>query len=385
MQKELLQEALHSPEPMPLHAKLREAMRVQIEDGLLQPGELLPSERALREMLDVSRSTVRQAINALIQDGLLQSVPGKGTFVLVRSVGYDSQGLIALIVSRPNFHFFYPQLAAAFETSVREAKYGLIMSLHDDRVDVLLDRIDELVRGQSVAALALTPPRFGDLSLVTAKAQKLGLPLVFIGRTADSQPFDAVSVDNVQIGLRATQHLLDLGHERILHIGFTDYSTGRERAAGYRQAMEAAGLGHQIDIRPIPEHHVALSGSLDEDSNIRIAQPARQLATEILSRPDRPTAIFCFNDVTAMGAYKAARDLGLAIPEALSLISVDNLPTVLHFEVPLTTFGLPGAELGRQAADLLLNQIRRTGTVPPRHLLLPAQFMPRQSTQPPAA
>jgi DNA-binding LacI/PurR family transcriptional regulator len=383
MQKELLQEALRSPEPLPLHAKLREAMRLQIEDGLLKPGELLPSERALREMLNVSRSTVRQAINALIQEGLLLSVPGKGTFVLARAEPVNGRGLVALIVSRPNFHFFYPQLAASFETAVREAKYGLVMSLHSDQADVLLERIDELVQTQPLAALALIPPRFGDLSKVVAKVQTLGLPCVFIGRTAGNQPVDSVSVDNVGIGLRATQHLIDLGHRRILHIGFTDYSTGIERASGYRQAMEAAGLARYIDVRPIPEHHVLLSSDgLDEDSNIRIAQPARQLATEILSSPERPSAIFCFNDVTAMGVYKAARDLAIAIPEELSLISVDNLPTVLHFEVPLSTFALPGAELGRQAAELLLGQMRTGDGHRPRQLLLPAQFMPRQSTQP---
>jgi DNA-binding LacI/PurR family transcriptional regulator len=297
----------------------------------------------------------------------------------------NGRGLIALIVSRPNFHFFYPQLAAAFETTIRKANFGLIMSLHSDRVDVLLERLDELTQAQSIAGLALAPPRFGDLNRVVAKAKQLNLPLVFIGRTPDSQPVDAVSVDNVQIGLRATQHLIDLGHKRILHIGFTDYSTGIERAEGYRQAMTAARLAEFIDIRPIPEHHIAPSGDgIDEDSNIRIAQPARQLATEILATGNRPTAIFCFNDVTAMGVYKAARDLAIAIPQQLSLVSVDNLPTVLHFEVPLNTFALPGAELGRQGADLLLDQLRgiRTGQ---RQLLLPAQFMPRQSAAAPAA
>jgi DNA-binding LacI/PurR family transcriptional regulator len=385
MQTELLQQALQSRQPLPLHAKLREALRLQIEDGLLQPGALLPSERILGETLGVSRSTVRQAINALIQDGLLQSVPGKGTFVLARTEAANGRGLIALIVSRPNFHFFYPQLAAAFEMAVRKANYGLIMSLHGDQVDILLERLDELTQAQSIAGIALAPPRFGDLNRVVAKAKQLGLPLVFIGRNPGNQPIDAVSVDNVQIGMRATQHLIDLGHRRILHIGFTDYSTGIERAEGYRQAMTAAGLAEHIDIRPIPEHRIASgSDSFNEDPNIRVAQPARQMATEILATGDRPTAIFCFNDVTAMGVYKAARDLDIAIPQQLSLVSVDNLPTVLHFEVPLTTFALPGAELGHQGAGLLLDQLRGVPQTTHRQLLLPAQFMPRQSAESPA-
>lgn len=372
MNLDALKSAIQSPHPLPLHAKLRDALLHQIEDGRLQAGELLPSERVLSDALNVSRSTVRQAVGALIQAERLQSVPGKGTFVLAKTY-INGRGQIALIVSRPNFHFFYPQLAAAFETAVRQAGYGLVMSLHNDRVETLLERLDELVQAQSLAGIALVPPRFGDLAQVVAKVKSLGVPLVFIGRTAQTHSVPSVAVDNVQIGLRATQHLIQLGHTHILHIGFTDYSTGIERADGYRQAMTEAGLSELIDIRPITEP------PSNDDVNIRIAQPARQLAAEILAAENRPTAIFCFNDVTAMGVYKAARDLDIAIPDQLSLVSVDNLPTVLHFEVPLTTFALPSTELGQQAADLLLNQLRGTTESPHQQLQLPAQFMPRQS------
>lgn len=372
MQIDALQTAIQSPQPLPLHAKLREALLRQIEDGRLKAGELLPSERVLSDTLNVSRSTVRQAVRALIQAGRLQSVPGKGTFVLAQTVG-SGRGQIALIVSRPNFHFFYPQLAAAFETTIRQANYGLVMSLHNDRVETLLLRLEELAQSQSLAGIALVPPRFGDLAQVVAKVKSIGVPLIFIGRST-TQPISSVAVDNVQIGLRATQHLLELGHKHILHIGFTDYSTGIERAEGYRQAMTAAGLRELIDIRPIPEPN----GS-DDDVNVRIAEPARQLATKILTADNPPTAIFCFNDVTAMGVYKAARDLDIAIPQQLSLVSVDNLPTILHFEVPLTTFAQPSTELGQQAAELLLAQLRTQSESVSQQLLLPARFMPRQS------
>ncbi len=372
MNLDALKSAIQSPHPLPLHAKLREALLRQIEDGQLPAGALLPSERILREALNVSRSTVRQAIHALVQAGRLQSVPGKGTFVLAET-STSGLGQIALIVSRPNFHFFYPQLAAAFETAVRQAGYGLVMSLHNDRVETLLERLDELVQAQSLAGIALVPPRFGDLAAVVAKVKRIGVPLVFIGRTANTQSAPSVAVDNVQIGLRATQHLIELGHRHILYIGFTDYSTGIERAEGYRQAMTAAGLAELIDIRPIPESH-------SDDANIRIAEPARQLAAEILTAKNRSTAIFCFNDATAMGVYKAARDLAIAMPLQLSLVSVDNLPTILHFEVPLTTFALPSTELGERSADLLLAQLRGDASSKPQQLLLPAQFMPRQSS-----
>ncbi len=375
MQIERVRLALQSSDPQPLHAKLSAALHLQIKDGSLEPGKLLPSERILSNSLGVSRSTVRQAINGLIQKNLLQSVPGKGTFVLAQK-GAGGRGQIALIVSRPNFHFFYPQLAAAFETDVRQAGYGLVMSLHNDDADTLLERLDELLEAQSIAGFALVPPRFGALSRVVERLQEIAVPHVFVGRTSGDHPVATITVDNVQTGKRATQHLIELGHRRILHIGFSDYSTGNERAAGYRQAMTEAGLSAWIDIRMISEPMSS------DDAHDRIAHPVGLLAADILASDKRPTAIFCFNDLTALGVYKAARDLGIIIPDELSLVSVDNLPTVLHFEVPLTTFAQPGTEIGQQAADTLLEQLRGGVTSAPQKKLLPAQFMPRESAGP---
>ena len=82
-----------------------------------------------------------------------------------------------------------------------------------------------------------------------------------------------------------------------------------------------------------------------------------------------------------MGLYKAARELGLRIPHDLSLISVDNLPTVTHFEVPLTTFALPGGTIGQRGAELLLRRVAKE-PLGPQHYLLPVPLIRRDSTQP---
>ena len=130
-----IQAAVQSAVAAPLHQKLRNAIREQILDGTLQPGETLPSERAMKDHFGVSRATVRQAVTALIQDGYLQSVAGTGTFVLEPAQQSTSAGLIGLITSSPNFNFFYPQLTAAFNQRIRSAGYGLVMSLHDESAD----------------------------------------------------------------------------------------------------------------------------------------------------------------------------------------------------------------------------------------------------------
>lgn len=381
MNLEKLKSDFDSLAPAPLHAKLRDALLRQIEEKIVRPGDMFPSERQLQGLLDLSRPTIRQAINALIQQGLVQRVAGKGTFLLEPEVTRTPTGLIGLIVSRPNFHFFYPQLAAAFDEQVRQSNYGMVMSLHGDRADLLAEDVEGLLLSQHIVGLAITPPRFGSTERVINRLRRAGVPFVFIGRQNGDGLVDSVSPDNQQIGYRATRHLLDLGHRRIAHLGFSDYSTGQARLEGYQLAMAEAEMPPLFV--EISERLSATQGGInDVDPSERIAAPARDAAVSLLSRPDRPTAVFCFNDIVGMGVYKAGRDLNLRIPADLSLISVDNLPTMSHFEVPLTTFSLPGAEIGRQAANLLLRRIAGE-EMGPQHYMLPAPMIRRASTSAP--
>lgn len=380
MDLDRLKTEFESSAPAPLHSKLSDALLNQITDGTMQPGELLPSERQLHTLLTLSRPTIRQAINSLIQQGLVQRVPGKGTFVLEPETTRTPTGLIGLIVSRPNFHFFYPQLAAAFDDRVRQSNFGMVMAMHGDRADLLSEVIEGLLLTQHIVGLAITPPRFGDALRVIQRLRRAKVPFVFIGRQDTDVQVDSVAPDNQQIGYQATRHLIDLGHRRIAHLGFSDYSTGRSRLEGYQLAMAEAEL--PADFVEIPEHiSTGIAGIDDGDPSTRIAVPARETALALLARDKRPTAVFCFNDIVAMGIYKAAREMGLHIPRDLSLISVDNLPTLTHFEVPLSTFALPGAEIGRQGANLLLRRIAGE-EIGPQQYLLPAPMLRRSSTAP---
>lgn len=366
-----------SSAPAPLHAKLSDALLNQISDGTSQPGDILPSERQLHTLLNLSRPTIRQAINSLIQQGLVQRVPGKGTFVLEPEKTKTPTGLIGLIVSRPNFHFFYPQLAAAFDDRVRQSNFGMVMALHGDRADLLSEVIEGLLLSQHIVGLAITPPRFGNAMRVIQRLRRANVPFVFIGRQDADVQVDSVSPDNQQIGYQATRHLIDMGHRRITHLGFSDYSTGASRLEGYQLALAEAELSP--DFVEVPEHiSTGIAGIDDEDPSTRIAVPAHQAALEMLGRKERPTAVFCFNDMVALGVYKAARELGLRIPNDVSIVAVDNLPTLTHFEVPLTTFALPGGDIGRQGANLLLRRIAGE-EMGPQQYLLPAPMIRRAS------
>ncbi|MEL6524628.1 MAG: GntR family transcriptional regulator [Chloroflexota bacterium] len=372
-----IRDAVEAPTPAPLHQKLRDAIFEQIYDGTLQAGETLPSERAMKEHFSVSRATVRQAVNTLIQEGYLQSVAGTGTFVLEQSKKMTSAGLLGLVTSSPNFNFFYPQLTAAFNNRIRSAGYGLVMSLHSEDADTLAQITDELL-GQNVVGLAITPPRYGDITPILNRLRRQKIPVVLIGRSAE-QSFDVVATDNERIGYEATQYLLRQGHEHIAFVGLLDYSTGIERANGYKRALEEAG---------VPPHIVQIHENTTADDQNQtgaprehLVSPAETAAYQTWGRDDgipEPTAAFCFNDITAMGVYKALRNLQRRIPADVSLVSVDNLITVRHFEVPLTTFALPGEEIGIRSAEILLRRLSGDAA-PAQTVLLPATFIERES------
>ncbi|MFP4322482.1 MAG: GntR family transcriptional regulator [Anaerolineales bacterium] len=379
-----LRAAMVANTPQPLHVRLRNGLQAQISDASLPPGEKLPSERVLQDELGVSRSTVRQAISALIQDGFLHSQPGSGTFVLERPA--NNSGVVGVVVSRPNFHFFYPQLVAAFSAHLQDAGFSVVLSMHNDQAEVFA-RIERDFLSQNIRALALTPPRRGDMAMLDnmmAELRAAHVPVVMLGRRIDRyRNIDCIAADNYGIGYQAAQHLIDLGHQHIWHIGFLDYATGEDRYAGYAQAMSDAGLEPVIvELTEYPFEDQGHPHNYPQSEHL--ATPAYHLALDVLvNHPQPPTAIFCFNDVVAMGVYKAMREIGLRVPRDVSLVSVDNLITVQHFEVPLTTFALPGAEIGRKSASLLLERLAG-GIAPAQTHLLAATLMKRASTAPPS-
>lgn len=373
---ERVKNAIQSVTPAPLYVKIKRAIHTQIVDGTLQAGEKLPSERRLQKEMGLSRGPIRQAVNALVQEGLLKRLPGVGTFVLEMKQAHVQSALVGLITFSHNFHFFYPQLTAKFGARLQRAGYGLSVAVHNDRADEL-SHIAENFLMQGVVALAIAPPRYGDITPLITLLSQNGIPLVFVGRRSSTMVIDCVAPNNEQVGYEATRYLLNLGHKHIVHIGFSDYSTGQERATGYRHAMGERNLTPTVVELPL-DHSAS---SIDEDVlDDHLVEPAYQVAQQLWGKDKftAPTAAFCFNDITAIGVYKALRDLSLRVPEDVSIVAVDNLLSTRHFEVPLTTFALPGSEIGTKAADLLVAHLNGE-QLAPQHYLLPSRFIERLS------
>ena len=196
----------------------------------------------------------------------------------------------------------------------------------------------ETLRARRVAGVVLASSFLNDPSVRWLKAR--GVPHVLVNRYSDtSHAF--VGSDDVAGGRLATQHLIELGHRRIAHLGGGENtSTGRLRSRGYRGALAAAGLPHDPALE-------AVTGYLED--------PAEEAMGLLLDLLDPPTAVFAGNDLVAAGALTAAQRRGLLVPGDFAVVGYNDIP--LAQRLRLTTIRVPMHEFGRQSARILLEQV----------------------------
>jgi LacI family transcriptional regulator len=168
-------------------------------------------------------------------------------------------------------------------------------------------------------------------------------PIVVTGRKLDAPNVRACAFDQELGGYMATRHLLNLGHRRIAHIaGLADHSDATERLAGYKRAIEEAGVS--FDSALVAQGDFCESGGL-------------MAMNRLLDSGETFTAVFAANDQTALGARMALHRRGIRVPDDLSLVSIDDLPASAYLTPPMTTVRQPIFEMGVFAAQNLLNML----------------------------
>jgi LacI family transcriptional regulator len=191
-------------------------------------------------------------------------------------------------------------------------------------------------------------------------------PFVLLYSTLRKGAVSCVGVDNFLGGYRATEHLIDLGHRRIAMLAgsfrFSDRSFHRWH--GYRRCLRDCNIPYDPDL-VIQTEYSLTSG--------------REQVKSLLSLKNPTTSIFCSNDFLAMGAMQGARDLGINLPEDLSIVGFDDMQIASFIPPALTTIRQPAYEMGKLGAQVLLNQIEN-GLSKPVHKILDTSLVTREST-----
>ncbi|CDM60954.1 LacI family transcriptional regulator (plasmid) [Rhizobium favelukesii] len=270
-------------------------------------------------------------------------------------------GLMVADITNP----FFTDVVAVIQDVLHRAGYAVMLCCNDEDINLQDEQI-ELLLDRMVDGLIIAPAgEDAHLKRILAAAS---VPTVLIDRLCDGIETDAVILDNWRAVLDATSYMLKLGHRRIGYIsGSLETSTGRERLAGYRAALDAAAL-------PFDEKLVQIGNFREKD--------AYKAAMQLLTSADRPSAIFSANNLMVIGVMKAIRDIGLKCPDDISVVSFDDFPWADVFQPHLTTIAQPVQTIGEQAAQLIIDRLSGKGTEPPRRLMLQGRLIIRDSCRP---
>jgi DNA-binding LacI/PurR family transcriptional regulator len=346
---------------------LRSALREECRTGRLNPGAPAPSVRELASKHRLSGNVVVRVLKELIDEGLLYTVPRVGTFVGRPPVELREFYLMILPdehrLTRPE-HLM--QIQVGFESRI--ARLGCACLALPTRVALELRQEGRLPALAGLFDFGFHP----DDPLHWGQTQSLPR-VAILGRVEDPKSTDVVSYDDRGGGREATQHLLQLGHKRIgflaLHpregeVGELVWS--REREAGWREALTEAGLDATgLLVQP---------DSAGERNYQDHERTGRELAVTLLRRPDI-TAVVAANDPAAFGLFAAAREMNLPPAHWPAVVGFDSLPSAKG--QVLSSFHLPGEELGGAAADLLWERAHGKLTGKPVHRRIAMRLIPR--------
>lgn len=312
--------------------------------------------RALRNSPLVSPETTAQIQRLAAEMGYMPSAVAQSLVTQqTRTIG-----LVVTSISDP----FVDRIVDGIEDQATTAGYSVFLSSsHADPEREMV--VVETFHRRRVDGVIVLASRVGQL--YGEHLEQLRVPIVLINNQADSDYLYSVWADDEEGARLAVQHLVNLGHQRIGYIGcgFRPPSNLR-RQSGYRTELERAGIAFDPDWVAVPD-------TSDDIKNGRLGLEPMLSAGA--------TAMFCYNDRTAIGVLLAARERGIDVPGSLSVAGFDGIEPSWYVTPPLTTVEQPQLEMGRRAMQMLLDLLAEK---PVSDALLPCRLVVRESTAPPS-
>jgi|SRR5581483_1743310 DNA-binding LacI/PurR family transcriptional regulator len=319
--------------------------------------------RALRDHPALSTQTKAQIKALAAKMGYVPSATARG----LKTRRTRAVGVIVSQIDDP----FWSEVLEGIETILHPAGYSLfVAATHRDpqrEKEVVLAMVQRGVDGVILCAPQFSPEQSRWLSMY-------GMPMVTVNNEGAGDTPYLVFNDNIY-GIRlVTRHLIELGHRRLAFLGNRlGGNTTREREAGLRQEMEASGLA-------VNESYIQLAPSSTPQGGFVATQ-------SLLSLPEIPTAIACYNDNMAVGVYSALYQAGLHIPQDVSVVGFDDIVVAAYLTPPLTTLRQFKPKLGSDAANMMLRILdaRSDSGAPlaPERIELRGELVVRASTAPP--
>ena len=320
--------------------------------------------------LNVSVVTVSKVLR---NKGKISAATRKRVLQRAKKLNYQTNWIARSLVTRRTFtiglllpdftHPFFAEIAKAVADTVRPHGYHVIISYFEENPELEKNEAESLLARQ-VDGLILASAQSGAGAFEQIVKRKT--PFVLIDRPIAGVHASFVGADNEAIGHLATTHLIERGCQRIAHLRGPGIGIATGRMEGYRRALLKHGL-------PVTRGYVVDAGYQDHTGH----EAMRKL---LRARP-APDGVFCYNDPVAIGAMRAISEAGLSVPDDIAVVGAGNVHYSDFLAVPLTTVDQGTSEIGKRAADLLLEQIASKCTLPSRKVLIEPKLVVRQSTQ----
>jgi DNA-binding LacI/PurR family transcriptional regulator len=320
----------------------------------------------------VSHSTVSRALQ---NPGRLNPETAERVKRIAREMGYRPNSIGRSLATRRTYTIgvvvttvadpFVSEVTAGVEEVAHTRGYAVFLANSnaepDREISVVRSFQDRRVDGVLVMA-----SRVGALYMPLLA--ELNVPIVLIDNQHPEEFAHSICIDDRQGARLAVKHLLELGHRRIAYIGDRyGLQSDHDRMSGYREELAAARIAFS------PELAVQGDGK---------AERGRTAMASLLELRSPPTAVFCYNDMTAIGALRTLHDRQWKLPETMSVVGFDDLPIAEYLEPRLTTVRQPKGEMGRRAASMLLDLM--SGNQPEARIRVPGELIVRNSTRAPA-
>jgi DNA-binding LacI/PurR family transcriptional regulator len=326
------------------------------------------SIKDIARLAGVSHSTVSRALN---RSPLIPPATAERIQRIAAEKGYTASAVARSLVTRKTKAIgvvvtsiadpFNGEVVAGIEELANNEGYSVVLAT--SQADPLREMtVVRSFRERRVDGILVASSRLG--AQYQPLSDELEAPIVLLNNQHPSELAHSVSIDNTDGGYQATAHLIALGHRHIAYIGDeSGLQSDEERFRGFQSALKKAHL------KVHPEFVVRGDGKLEG---------GKQRAAELLHLPAPPTAIFCYNDMTALGVIEEVHARGWRVGREVSVVGFDNLFFAASLQPSLTTFHQPKRELGKQAMQLMLAILK--GQPAERKIVLRGELVVRGSS-----
>jgi GntR family transcriptional regulator, arabinose operon transcriptional repressor len=320
--------------------------RNRIIEGVLIPGEKLPSESQLCTQFGVSRNAIRQAIKNLIQEGFVESIKGVGTFCRARppeSQFSSNIGLVEFFISS----YIYPQVIRGCYNTLSRKGFALLLNQSEYNLEWERSILQDL-RRKKVGGIIIAPIYgAGDRSnaLLLEEIQNEGTPVVLCDDYYPGRDFSSVTLDYNRCGEAAAGHLWAKGHRKIGIFYQRDFLVKANRMKGVLDFLGA---------QEAPVRDAWIVGFNGQGPTSGAADAAERF---FKGSRELPSAFVCGNDEDALHLIQVAEKQGIRVPEDLSVVGFDNSDIARLEKISLTSVDHPSFQIGEKAANILLDKI----------------------------